>query len=71
VLDPFCGCGTTVDAAQKLERQWIGIDVTHLSIGLIERRMKDRYGEDLKYEVIGTPPMTLPAPSQRRKARRR
>lgn len=55
VLDPFCGCGTAVDAAQKLGRQWIGIDVTHLSIGLIERRMKDRYGEDLPYEVIGTP----------------
>lgn len=55
VLDPFCGCGTAVDAAQKLGRQWIGIDVTHLSIGLIERRMKDRYGEDLKYDVIGTP----------------
>jgi site-specific DNA-methyltransferase (adenine-specific) len=55
VLDPFCGCGTAVDAAQKLGRQWIGIDVTHLSIGLIERRMKDRYGEALSYEVIGTP----------------
>lgn len=55
VLDPFCGCGTAVDAAQKLGRQWIGIDVTHLSIGLIERRMKDRYGEGLAYEVIGTP----------------
>lgn len=55
VLDPFCGCGTAVDAAQKLGRQWIGIDVTHLSIGLIERRMKDRYGDTLQYEVIGTP----------------
>lgn len=55
VLDPFCGCGTAIDAAQKLNRQWIGIDVTHLSIGLIERRMKDRYGEDLAYLVIGTP----------------
>lgn len=55
VLDPFCGCGTAVDAAQKLGREWIGIDVTHLSIGLIERRMKDRYGEDLAYEVHGTP----------------
>lgn len=55
VLDPFCGCGTAVDAAQKLGREWIGIDVTHLSIGLIERRMKDRYGEDLAYQVIGTP----------------
>jgi DNA modification methylase len=55
VLDPFCGCGTAVDAAQKLGRQWIGIDVTHLSIGLIERRMQDRYGDALQYEVIGTP----------------
>lgn len=55
VLDPFCGCGTAVDAAQKLGRRWIGIDVTHLSIGLIERRMQDRYGDALDYEVIGTP----------------
>lgn len=37
VLDPFCGCGTTVHAAQKFNRQWIGIDVTHLAIALIER----------------------------------
>ncbi len=44
VLDPFCGCGTAVDAAQKLGRQWIGIDVTTLSTELIEKRMKDRYG---------------------------
>ena len=43
VLDPFCGCGTALDAAQKLKRQWIGIDITHLAIGLIERRLKDRY----------------------------
>lgn len=55
VLDPFCGCGTAVDAAQKLGRRWIGIDVTHLSIGLIERRMQDRYGDALDYEVVGTP----------------
>lgn len=55
MLDPFCGCGTAVDAAQKLGRRWIGIDVTHLSIGLIERRMRDRYGDALDYQVIGTP----------------
>jgi site-specific DNA-methyltransferase (adenine-specific) len=42
VLDPFCGCGTAVHAAQKLEREWIGIDITHLAISLIEKRMKDR-----------------------------
>ncbi|MGQ0567746.1 MAG: site-specific DNA-methyltransferase [Gemmobacter sp.] len=40
VLDPFCGCGTTIEAADILERQWIGIDVTHLAIGLIEKRLR-------------------------------
>lgn len=54
VFDPFCGCGTTVHAAQKLNRQWIGIDVTHLAIGLIERRLKDAF-PDIKYEVHGVP----------------
>ena len=43
VLDPFCGCGTTIHAAQKLGRAWIGIDVTHLAISLIERRLKDAF----------------------------
>jgi hypothetical protein len=55
VLDPFCGCGTAVDAAQKLKRQWIGIDITHLAISLIEKRLKDRYGAKCKFEVHGTP----------------
>ncbi len=54
VLDPFCGCGTSIHAAQKLDRQWIGIDITHLAIGLIERRLKDAF-PGLKYDVIGTP----------------
>lgn len=43
VLDPFCGCGTAVHAAEKLGRQWLGIDVTHLAISLIEKRMKDAF----------------------------
>ena len=43
VLDPFCGCGTAVHAAQKLERRWIGIDITHLAIALIEKRLKDAF----------------------------
>lgn len=43
VLDPFCGCGTTVHAAEKLGRQWIGIDVTHLAIGLIEKRLREAF----------------------------
>jgi adenine specific DNA methylase Mod len=55
VLDPFCGCGTTVDAAQDLGRSWIGIDVTHLSIGLIKHRLMGRYPEGLAYRVIGEP----------------
>jgi DNA modification methylase len=54
VLDPFCGCGTTVHAAQKLNRKWIGIDVTHLAISLIQKRLKDAF-PDAKIEVHGTP----------------
>jgi len=44
VLDPFCGCGTTIAAAQALGRQWIGIDITHLAITLIKQRLKDSFG---------------------------
>ncbi len=57
VLDPFCGCGTTIASAQKLGRQWIGIDITHLAIGLIKKRLSDTYGETIKdtYQVIGEP----------------
>ena len=54
MLDPFCGCGTTVHAAQKLNRQWIGIDVTHLAIALIERRLKEAF-PGIVYEVHGVP----------------
>lgn len=54
VLDPFCGCGTTVHAAEKLGRQWIGIDVTHLSISLIERRLKYAF-PGISYSVHGIP----------------
>ena len=55
VLDPFCGCGTAVHAAQKLGRKWIGIDITHLAISLIEKRLKDAFGDACKFEVHGTP----------------
>ncbi len=54
ILDPFCGCGTAVHAAEKLGRQWIGIDITHLAISLIERRLKDAF-PGLAFEVHGTP----------------
>jgi site-specific DNA-methyltransferase (adenine-specific) len=54
VLDPFCGCGTAVHAAQKLGRSWIGIDITHLAVSLIERRLKDAF-PGIAFEVHGTP----------------
>lgn len=54
VLDPFCGCGTTVHAAEKLGRNWIGIDVTHLAIGLIEKRLRDAFPK-VRFETHGTP----------------
>ena len=54
VLDPFCGCGTATHAAEKHHRKWIGIDITHLAIGLIERRLKDAF-PGITFEVHGTP----------------
>ncbi len=54
VLDPFCGCGTTVHAAQKMERRWIGIDVTHLAVSLIRRRLVDAFPSS-QFEVLGAP----------------
>lgn len=55
VLDPFCGCGTAVAAAQQLGRQWIGIDITHLAISLMRSRLKDSFGDLARYRVIGEP----------------
>ncbi len=55
ILDPFCGCGTAVHAAQKLKRQWIGIDITCLAIGLIEKRLRDAFKAECRFEVHGTP----------------
>lgn len=48
VLDPFCGCGTTVDAAQKLGRQWIGIDITYIAVDLILNRLEHSYGKSIR-----------------------
>lgn len=57
VLDPFCGCGTSITVAQRLNRQWLGIDLTHLAINLIKWRMKHMFYLDPKkdYAVIGEP----------------
>ncbi len=59
VLDPFCGCGTTIAAAEKLRRRWIGIDITSLAITLIRHRLADTFGGKAEYEVIGEP-VSLP-----------
>ena len=62
VLDPFCGCGTTVAAAEKLNRRWIGIDITHLAVNLIKNRINDAYGNDAHpFTVIGEPEDTASA----------
>jgi len=61
ILDPFCGCGTTVIAAQNLKRHWIGVDITHLAITLIKHRLADTWadykepGTKPQYDVIGEP----------------
>jgi UDP-N-acetylglucosamine transferase subunit ALG13 len=54
VLDPFCGCGTTVHAAQKLNRCWIGIDITHLAIHLIKRRLNEAFPK-IAFDIVGEP----------------
>lgn len=57
VLDPFCGCGTTVDAAQKLGRRWIGIDITYIAVDLIVKRLVHTFGKEVmgEIEVTGIP----------------
>ena len=57
VLDPFCGCGTAIEAAQKLGRRWIGIDVTYLAIHVIEGRLAKTFGPKIreKYRLFGQP----------------
>jgi DNA modification methylase len=57
ILDPFCGCGTTIDAAQRLGREWVGIDITFIAVDLIEKRLRHAYGDPVikTYEVDGIP----------------
>jgi site-specific DNA-methyltransferase (adenine-specific) len=55
VLDPFCGCGTAVAVAEKLGRKWVGIDITHLAIGLIKYRMEMAFGSTAMFEIVGEP----------------
>jgi len=56
VLDPFCGCGTAIAVAERLQRRWIGIDITHLAITLIKNRLRTAFESELSdYVVIGDP----------------
>lgn len=55
VLDPFCGCGTAIAVAERLKRQWIGIDITHLAVTLIKHRLQDALGSEAQYKIIGEP----------------
>ena len=54
VLDPFCGCGTAVHAAEKLGYKWIGIDITYIAVGTIEKRLKDAF-PNIKLNIVGLP----------------
>ena len=57
VLDPFCGCGTTIDAAHTLKRQWMGIDLTILALDPMRQRLADRHGlqPSIDYHIEGYP----------------
>jgi DNA modification methylase len=55
VLDPFCGCGTTITVAQRLGRNWIGVDITYVAIALMKNRLRDAFGDDVEYRVVGEP----------------
>ena len=56
VLDPFCECGTAITVSERLNRRWIGIDITHLAISLMKSRLRDTFGPDLSdYDVVGVP----------------
>ena len=56
-MDPFCGCGTTIDAAHTLKRLWIGIDITILALDPMRQRLGDRHGlkPSIDYDIDGYP----------------
>lgn len=54
ILDPFCGCGTTIEAAEQLKRDWIGIDITHYAVTLIETRLRATH-PGAEYKIFGRP----------------
>ncbi len=52
VLDAYCGCGTTIAVAERLKRNWIGIDITYQSISLILKRLEDSFGGDFTQDLV-------------------
>ena len=61
VLDPFCGCGTTVSVAERLKRNWVGIDITTLAINLVKRRLRGQFGLGPKQIITDGLPTDLAA----------
>jgi DNA modification methylase len=57
VADFFCGCGTTVTAAQRLKRQWIGVDISHLAVKLMANRLVNAFGKEIQgtFVISGFP----------------
>jgi site-specific DNA-methyltransferase (adenine-specific) len=55
ILDPFCGCGTTIEAAERAKREWVGIDVAIHAVKVIEARLEDQFGKTVKYGIEGIP----------------
>jgi site-specific DNA-methyltransferase (adenine-specific) len=61
ILDPFCGCGTTIAVAERLSRKWIGIDITYVSVDLMERRLIDMFTPERDVNKLAT----IPVPKRR------
>ncbi len=59
VLDPFCGCGTAIIAAQKLKRKWIGIDITHIAINVLKKRLRNTFGDTFEVPFAVGEPVSL------------
>lgn len=59
ILDPFCGCGTTVAVAEKLKRKWVGIDITTLAINLIKYRLREESGLGIRQIYVDGLPTDL------------
>ena len=57
VADFFCGCGTTITVAERLKRQWVGVDISHLAVKLMANRLINAFGKDVKttFEIFGFP----------------